>query len=233
MAQDKAARILDAAEALLLNLGYRKVTVDDVARRAGVGKGTMYLYWPSKQELFGAVLGRDAARLLADQIAGLRADPGQVRLHRAFRGTFLQVMRRPLAKALYTGDHAVFAGLLQDSAIGRQLAVGKIESTAAYLALLHSHGLLLDDPAADPLLAYRVSAVVSGFFLVEGISGGHLDAVDVTAKADALATTLRRAFEPVREPAQKKLRAAADSLIELNQSWLDQLLASLPIPNME
>ena len=69
MGDDKAAHILDAAEKLLVTFGYRKVTVDDVARRAGIGKGTVYLYWPSKRELFGSVLTREAARLLAEQTA--------------------------------------------------------------------------------------------------------------------------------------------------------------------
>src|SRR5213082_2182500 len=105
--QDKALRVLDAAKALLVAFGYRKVTVDDVARRARVGKGTVYLCWPSKRELFAAVLTRDAAELLGEQLAALRADPAEVRLHRAMRRSFLLVMGRPLAKALYIGDFDV------------------------------------------------------------------------------------------------------------------------------
>jgi AcrR family transcriptional regulator len=41
---DRADRILDAAGDLLLRLGYRKVTIEDVAQRAGIGKGTVYLH---------------------------------------------------------------------------------------------------------------------------------------------------------------------------------------------
>jgi O-methyltransferase involved in polyketide biosynthesis len=51
--EDKASRILNAAEELLVSYGYRRITVDEVAHRAGVGKGTVHLYWPSKLELFG------------------------------------------------------------------------------------------------------------------------------------------------------------------------------------
>jgi AcrR family transcriptional regulator len=85
VARDKAARILDAAEELLVGFGYRRVTVDDVARRAGVGKGTVYLYWPSKRELFAGVLTREAAGLLGEQLAALRADSAEVQLHRSLR----------------------------------------------------------------------------------------------------------------------------------------------------
>jgi AcrR family transcriptional regulator len=45
------ARILDAACALLLDRGYERMTVDEVAERAGVGKATVYRRWPSKDDL--------------------------------------------------------------------------------------------------------------------------------------------------------------------------------------
>jgi AcrR family transcriptional regulator len=71
-------RILDAAGELLLTFGYRRVTVDDVARRAGVGKGTVYLHWSSKLELFAAVLLRDVASIVEAQLAAMRADPAEI-----------------------------------------------------------------------------------------------------------------------------------------------------------
>lgn len=43
--------ILDAAERLLGRYGYRKMTVEDIAREAGIGKGTVYLSFPSKEEV--------------------------------------------------------------------------------------------------------------------------------------------------------------------------------------
>ena len=93
----RETRILDAAGDLLLAFGYRKVTVDDVARRADVGKGTIYLHWSSKLELFATVLMREAAALTEAQLVRLRADPAEVQLHRTMRSLFLLVMRRPLA----------------------------------------------------------------------------------------------------------------------------------------
>ena len=51
-------RILDAAERLLGRYGYRKMTVDDVASEAGIGKGTVYLSFPSKEEVVLATVDR-------------------------------------------------------------------------------------------------------------------------------------------------------------------------------
>ena len=51
MASEHRTRILDAAERLLGRYGYRKMTVDDLAAEAGIGKGTVYLSFPSKEEV--------------------------------------------------------------------------------------------------------------------------------------------------------------------------------------
>ena len=43
--------ILDSVGRLLVKYGYKKMTVEDIAREAGIGKGTVYLYFPSKEEV--------------------------------------------------------------------------------------------------------------------------------------------------------------------------------------
>ncbi|XVU29627.1 TetR/AcrR family transcriptional regulator [Actinoplanes sp. CA-054009] len=54
--------ILDAARALVSELGYAKVSIEAIAARAGVGKQTIYRWWPSK----GAVIF-DAFLALSEQ----------------------------------------------------------------------------------------------------------------------------------------------------------------------
>jgi AcrR family transcriptional regulator len=78
--------ILDAALELATELGYQKLTIEAVAARAGVGKQTIYRWWPSKGAvLFDALLARtepadgspgglpDTGDLAADLKAVLRA----------------------------------------------------------------------------------------------------------------------------------------------------------------
>jgi len=43
--------ILDATDRLLARFGYRKMTVEDIAGEAGIGKGTIYLHFSSKEEV--------------------------------------------------------------------------------------------------------------------------------------------------------------------------------------
>jgi AcrR family transcriptional regulator len=57
-------RILDAADRLLARYGFRKMTVDDIAREAGIGKGTVYLSFPSKEEIALSCIDRMVSTLL-------------------------------------------------------------------------------------------------------------------------------------------------------------------------
>jgi AcrR family transcriptional regulator len=49
--KDVPEAILDATGRLLERYGYKKMTIDDIAQEAGIGKGTIYSYFPSKQEI--------------------------------------------------------------------------------------------------------------------------------------------------------------------------------------
>jgi AcrR family transcriptional regulator len=43
--------ILDATDRLLARFGYKKMTIDDLAQEVGIGKGTVYLHFSSKEEI--------------------------------------------------------------------------------------------------------------------------------------------------------------------------------------
>ncbi len=43
--------ILDATDLLLSRYGYQKMTIDDLAKEVGIGKGSVYLHFPSKEEI--------------------------------------------------------------------------------------------------------------------------------------------------------------------------------------
>src|SRR5215470_16376162 len=53
---ERPAEIIAAALASFAERGFSATRLDDIARRAGVTRGTLYLYFPSKEELFKAVV---------------------------------------------------------------------------------------------------------------------------------------------------------------------------------
>lgn len=77
--EDVRDAILDATNRLLARYGYRKMTMDDLAREVGIGKGTLYLYFKSKQEIalshIDNIVERLKEKLLS--IARENAPPGE------------------------------------------------------------------------------------------------------------------------------------------------------------
>jgi AcrR family transcriptional regulator len=74
----KRSAILDAARTIFSRKGYADTAVDDVAEEARIAKGTLYLYFKSKEELYLAALASDLRAMAAearkemDRVIGLR-----------------------------------------------------------------------------------------------------------------------------------------------------------------
>lgn len=73
--QARPQELLDAALALFVEKGFAATRIEEVAQRASVSKGTLYLYFPSKEELFKAVVRQKLSSLIAEgvQIADAHA----------------------------------------------------------------------------------------------------------------------------------------------------------------
>ncbi len=68
--------LLDAALELFVEKGFASTRAEEVAQRAGVSKGTLYLYYPSKEELFKAVIVRSLTSRIADTAQQVQAWDG-------------------------------------------------------------------------------------------------------------------------------------------------------------
>ena len=55
---DVRQKILDAAEQRLWHYGFKKTTIDEIASDAGVGKGTVYLYFEGKEDIALAIMAQ-------------------------------------------------------------------------------------------------------------------------------------------------------------------------------
>jgi AcrR family transcriptional regulator len=150
---------LDAAQQVFGQYGYRRTTMDDIAREAEIGKGTIYLSFASKEEVFQALSQRLAKQMLAVAEAARRR-PGSTAdklaaMHAAWFGTYVETIRgSPHAAELLDAKHRLSADLVADAASRFKRLVCDVlaEATAAGELALEPAGLTVDT-AAELLIA--------------------------------------------------------------------------------
>jgi AcrR family transcriptional regulator len=154
--------ILDATDVLLARFGYRKMTVEDIAREVGVGKGTIYLHFSSKEEVVLSHVDRIVDRLkqqlwLIARSEGSAGSRLQLMLKTRvlFRFDSIQYYTQSLndllaalrpgllaRRARYFDEEAqIFAEVLTEGNDSGELQFGDALSTS-YSVLLATNGLL-------------------------------------------------------------------------------------------
>ncbi len=154
--------ILDAVDVLLARYGYGKMTMEDVARQVGIGKGTIYLHFKSKQEVVLSHIDRIADTVvlkLGEQ--AVSPDPVERRLRRMLvlrvlvrfdsvahytqnLGDLLSSVRTPLLarrQGHFEREAAVFEDVLREGA--RSGSLDCPDPRTAALVLIQSTNSLL------------------------------------------------------------------------------------------
>ncbi|HZG89391.1 MAG TPA: helix-turn-helix domain-containing protein [Pseudonocardia sp.] len=205
-------RVLDAAGELLLRWGYRRVTIEEVARHAGIGKGTVYLHFPTKEALFLTVLLRAQRRSVVQLTDRMLADPAEALLSRVTRSVYLAVEADPVLRALYLGDVAVLGRLTQEAAetLG-ELAAERVRAVRRHLELLRGAGCARTDLGIDEQV-HVLQAVTMGHFVLDGLPAAFTPRLDPEVRADLLAHTVAGALE-VADPPHGALAAVVPQLI--------------------
>ncbi|MBN2344617.1 MAG: TetR/AcrR family transcriptional regulator [Deltaproteobacteria bacterium] len=193
----KQRRILDAAATLFEKWGYRKTSMDDVAREAGMAKGTLYLYFKTKADLAVQVIAEEKRRFITEMAPLLdEADPEQ----RIARWVTLGVQlgaRMPITSRLATGDNdltdllnemsdedrsrseafgnSFLGALIAETKHGRILSSDERLARAKVLRAIITFSLLMaNDNICSGLTLEQFSATLS-HMLVHGAASGPRD----------------------------------------------------------
>jgi AcrR family transcriptional regulator len=209
--QARAERILDITAGLLLRFGYRRITIEDIARQADVGKGTVYLHWKTRDDIFRAVFEREVGYALDELLRTLRTDTDGWLPHRLARSYFLAIMDRPLLRAVFLADAEVLGTLARPNDETRDTRHRLL--SRKYFELLSRHGVLRDDLNGDAI-AYAFVATLEGFIQAEA-TAAEASGSGIHDRASLLASTVRRAFETGRTLAPATEQAVADQVVEL------------------
>ncbi|WP_029215105.1 TetR/AcrR family transcriptional regulator [Kallotenue papyrolyticum] len=103
--QEREQLILDAAAQVFADKGYHQATIEEIAARVGIAKGTVYLHFPTKDDLLLALLER-LARAFAEMVEHIAAQPlsARERLEQIVSHTYAQLHDRRVHLLLSLGD---------------------------------------------------------------------------------------------------------------------------------
>ncbi len=122
-------RILREAASEFARSGFEQANINTIAERAGIGKGTIYLYFPSKRDLFISMLQAIAQRQLAEARAALKS--GKT-VQEQLQALFLAFVR--LATEDADGFHVYMSALY---GVNRAFQDEAVVLLGEYVALIH------------------------------------------------------------------------------------------------
>ncbi len=167
--------ILTAALAILQKEGYRGLTIEGVAARAGVGRPTIYRRWPSKPALVVAALVHSTRLALPVPDTG------------TLRGDLIEVQRHQVELMNSPDNRRVTAGLIADLAVDPELGETYVKDylaprRAAVWQVLE-RGVARGEIRADADLAFAYDLLVGPLFMRTVVWGQRLadDAAEQTA----------------------------------------------------
>jgi AcrR family transcriptional regulator len=194
--QLREERILDVASAQLARWGYRKTTIDDVAREAGVGKGTIYLHWREKNQLFNAAIWRANQVVLDDLIQRIEADPDGGLLHRLWTHGTLAAMANPLMMAIMRGQADLFQGLLDDIDLRERAQL--IGDSDAFFGRLQAAGIIRNDLSVSTITYFATAMKVGVIHAADALGGQGVPSIEEIG--EGLSDLFRRWLEPEQAP---------------------------------
>ena len=105
MRADRRQALLAAGVELFSSRGYREVSIEDIARAAGVGTGSFYTYFTGKEEFFEEILDKieQHGRQEVDRLVASFDSPLN-RLKALYRFATLSIRKSPLLLGVLTGD---------------------------------------------------------------------------------------------------------------------------------
>lgn len=223
----RAERILDTAATLIQKWGYSKTTIDDIARQAGVAKGTIYLHWKTREDLFFALLTREGVKLAEDMKERIASDPQGATLYGFVKHTTLAILKSPLMKAMLLNDTEML-GVWANKEYTSTTYTQRIVNYKTFLESLRTHGIVSTEIDIYKQ-TYILSSIWLGFLLADPWMPDEFKFSDeevVEMLADSVERVLAPHHPTAGKPADVDANAQREVANALNQ-YMDQEVSSI------
>lgn len=190
-------RILEAAEGVFADNGYHDALVDEIGRKTSISKGGLYFHFPSKEDLFFAVLDRLAEQLVKRaEEASKTGNTALERADSALRAVLSVLSRkRRLARLV----------VVQGYSMGNQFERKRSEIFDRFARVIEEQLQEARDKGEttdiDPALTARIWLGAVNELVIHWLHNGGLSPAQ---RADEISETLMRG---VRRGASKEVRA--------------------------
>lgn len=205
--------ILDAAAALVSHYGYGKTTVGEIAERAGISKGAVYLEFGGKDELFVALLVRENRRVMDDVLRRVEEDPEGGRISAIYRHGLMAMAANPLMRALYSRDSRILGEYARRQP--RELYSERSLFGRTLFARMQQAGLLRADLSPE-VVAYLLGVISYGLMSIETVIPAD-EAPPLEQVAEDLADLVERGFGNAAGDVAAGRQALADYFAEVEQ----------------
>jgi TetR/AcrR family fatty acid metabolism transcriptional regulator len=138
--EERERLILEAAEELLAEKGYHEMSIDEIAARVGVSKGTVYLHFSSKEELVLAYLSRGMRRFMQEATDALNTSASPSAKLRALMELFYV--------GVFKGRHNHFTALYENPELRNRMLDKKREFHGQWDALSQRVSQVFDEGKA-------------------------------------------------------------------------------------
>lgn len=213
-------RILDAAMELFIRHGYDKTTIAEVARLAGIGKGSLYLHFDNKGEVLEALFLRELHAFSEAWLCAVMAAAAGGTLGGMYKAMIQALQSNPFMSAVFRRDGAMLGNYLlhRPQSIVQASATGQM-TRHEVIAQMQAAGAIRDDLSAK-VIARIIDMLAQGMLQTEMAEVHERDAI-----IEGIGELMDRALTPPGKGASEAGKAVLQRVFAIGRQRFEEFIA--------
>ena len=199
---EREQRILNAAAQLIVQYGFDKTTVSEIAEGAGISKGAVYLHFESKDTLFDALVKRELWRYSDAYLKRLDADPDGGTIAGIYKNTLYTMQDSPLMQALFRQDRHVLGAYARRNQVTNQ---ARSMSNAQFIVWMQQVGAVRPD-IAPHIVAYIMNMLSYALISMDDVLPAE-QIPPIEEVIEGIALVMGSALTPLNAPPSDEVKA--------------------------